>query len=244
MAAQFATRYRRSFHNGASPAPVLLLAMFINVSGCVAEPTRSFSGGVFHSEFDPEIRVRIDPAFRYLGYDRFVLKEIADVERHHWVKSTDGVVDALVVFQFEGLLDGKGAPYEFNIPAGEGIAGSNYRFTPEPVRLGDQEYVHNTWAFDNRASAAENPGAESNRTLQFLARHDLRIDDGLIMSRYVRAVGDEQRKEIILFYMEPLSRSGHKIDEFQDGDPPTEKFDRLSANVVARGRAVIEVLSE
>jgi hypothetical protein len=64
-----------------------------------------------------------------------------------------------------------------------------------------------------------------------------------MMSRYVRAVGDDRRKEIISFYVEPLAVNGHSLDEFPDGDPPTENLDRLSRKVTARGRSAFEVLS-
>ena len=148
----------------------------------------------------------------------------------------------MIIFQFERMLDGVEGSYEFSIPGGEFIAGSNYRFSPHPVRLGDQEYVHNTWAFDNRVSATKNPDAESARTLTLLAKHDLNIDDGLIMSRYVRAVGDDRRGELILFYIEPLSRSGHTIEEFPDGESRTDIYDVLATDMVARGRAVMEVV--
>jgi len=41
-----------------------------------------------------------------------------------------------------------------------------------------------------------------------------------------------------------VSSSGHDIDEFPDGDPGSEVYDRFSADVVARGRAVFELLTD
>jgi len=222
--------------------PLTLLAASAGM--CAEDAVRSFDDGVFVSEADPVMRVRIDPVFKYLGSDQFILKEVASVDRHHWVKATNGEVQALIVIQFEGYLDGIDGRYRFSLPAEENIAGSNYRFSPEAVHLGDHDYIHNTWAFDNRANAIENPGAESDRTLTFLAKHGYRIEDALIMSRAVRAVGDDSRKEIILFYMEPLASSGHDIADFPDGGPVSQEYDRFSAEVVARGQAVFEVLPE
>lgn len=62
---------------------------------------------------------------------------------------------------------------------------------------------------DRGESAREEPGKESDRTLRLLDSLGYRIDDELIMARYVRAVGPERRKEIIFFYMEPPSRTGN-----------------------------------
>ena len=119
----------------------------------------------------------------------------------------------------------------------------NYRFSLKRVRLGADDYVHNTWAFNNRESAQNNPGRESDRTLKLLEEKGLSLEDGLIMSRYVRAVGDDARREIIIFYMEPLTRSGHGLDDFPDGGPVLESYDRLSSEVKARGESVFEVLT-
>jgi hypothetical protein len=104
----------------------------------------------------------------------FVLKETADVERYHWVRVCDGQIEAMIVIQFEGLLDGVEGNYQFGIPDEEDIAGSNYRFSARRIRLGEHEYVHNTWAFDNRESAEDNPGAESDRTIRSSKRKDSR----------------------------------------------------------------------
>lgn len=190
------------------------------------------------------MRVRIAPGFEYLGPESFLLGETHEAERHHFVKRDVNEVTALLVFQFERILDGVPGQYEFNIPPEEHIAGSNYRFASQPVRLGAHDYVHNTWAFNTRESARNNPGRESDRTLRVLDEHGYRIDDGLIMARYVRAVGDDQRKEVIIFYMEPLQRSGHDISDFPDGGPAAESFDRLSSAVVARARDAFEVLPD
>lgn len=62
------------------------------------------------------------------------------------------------------------------------------------------------------------------------------------MARYVRAVGEDARKEVIIFYMEPLRRNGHDISEFPDGGPAMESYDRLSSEIVARARSAFEVL--
>ena len=186
--------------------------------------------------------VRIASEFEYLGPESFLLGETHEAERHHFVKRDGDEVTALLVFQFERILDGVPGQYEFNIPPEEHIAGSNYRFALQPVRLGSHDYVHNTWAFNTRESARKNPGKESHRTLRLLDRHGYRVDDGLIMARYVRAVGDDQRREVIIFYMEPLRRNGHDISDFPDGGPAIKSFDRLSSVIVARAEAAFEVL--
>ncbi len=223
----------------------LLLLSALALAACDTEPGRTFSNGLFVSPMHPPMTVRIDDGFEYLGQDNFLLGEggTHGVERHHWVRSEQGEVTAMLVFQFEQILDGVEGQYRFDVPPEQYLAGSNYRFAPGPVRLGDHDYVHNTWAFDTRRSAMENPGKESARTLHLLAAKGLRIDDELIMSRFVRAVGEERRREVIFFYMEPLGRYGHALSEFPDRGPQSDDFDRISAAVDARAAAAFEVLS-
>ncbi len=226
---------------------ITLCAALFGGAAAAAEPTlppapeRGIVDGVFVSESMPELRIRIDDRFRYLGRDRFVLKGIAHVDRHHWVAAHDDV-EAMIVLQFEGFLDGVDEQYRYRIPSGDGVAGSNYRFSTEAVILGDAETIHNTWACDNAENARKNPGAEADRTRRFLAERGYRMDDEVIMSRWVRVVGEERRDELIIFYLEPLAVHGHRVEEFPDGGPVSDVYDRLSGRVTRRGRESFEIL--
>ena len=205
---------------------------------------RRFIDGLFRSEARPKVRIRVEPRLEYVGSFDFVLKKKAAVQRHHWVEVKDGRVESVLIFQFEGFLPGVLGSYRFKIPEGAAIAGSNFRFSPAPLRLGSHEFIHNTWAFDQRAQVRSSPGAEADRTLRFLEERGYRVDDAVVMSRYVRAVGADRRHELIIFYIEPLRRSGHTIDEFPDAPEPSPAFDRLSAMVTERGERAFQVLAD
>ena len=223
-------------------AVMALLPALLAVCACSPTALRSFDSGLLLSKADPAMKVRIDPAFEYLGPETFMLGDSHEAERHHFVRRDANDVAALLVFQFERILDGVPGQYEFDVPPEEHLAGSNYRFSAQPVRLGSDDYVHNTWAFSNRESAEQNPGKESDRTLRLLEEHGYQLADGLIMARYVRAVGEDQRKEVIIFYMEPLQRNGYDLSEFPDGGPKLESFDKLSETIVARAHDTFQVL--
>ena len=60
----------------------------------------------------------------------------------------------------------------------------------------------------------------------------------------MRAVGDDARRELILFYMEPLALHGHTLADFPDGEPPQVAYDRLSAGVKERSLAVFGRLAD
>lgn len=201
------------------------------------QPRRGVEEGAFVSHGTPKLGVRIDPRFRYLGQDEFTLADRAAVQRHYWVDATDGQVSAMVVFQFEGLLEGVEGHYRFDIP--ETLAGGNFRYSPQRIRLGDLEYVHNTWVFDHAASARSDPGAEAARAIAFLAERGYALAGELIMSRYVTEVGPERRDELIVFYMVPLERLGHRLADFPAGAEPSPAFDRVSETVTREGRAAL-----
>lgn len=219
-----------------------LWAVLLLAPAAAGQPIRTFEADLFTSSADPALGVRIAPEFSYLGPDRFSLGDRADVERHVWAKAPKGTVEALVIFQFEGLRPGQDGHYQFAVPGGDNVSGGTWRYTPERVRLGGHDYVHNTWVFDLRESAREAPEAESAHLLAMLAERELEAPSAWIMSRYVTEVGEDRRKELILFYLEPLESSGHSLERFSADGPMSEEFARLSDQVVARGEAAFSVI--
>ena len=207
------------------------------------EPLRYIEDGVFISEAVPPLRMIVDEAFEYIGYSQFILKDIAHVDRHLFVSTRGSVINKMIVLQFEGFLDHVDDTYRGGIPTSQ-LAGGDYRYTDHFVRLGDAEYVHNTWAFDHASNARDNPGAESAKMLDFLEGRGLRLADELIMSRYMRVVGADRRNELIIFYMETLRLSGHTLGEFPEDGPPTEAYDVLSAAVSRRALRSFAILPQ
>lgn len=218
--------------------PLLVFALIPVVS--VGQPVRTFEDGRFVSSADPALEVRIAPEFDYLGSDSFTLKDRAAVERHIWVKAPKGEVEALIIFQFEGLMDGIEGAYSFGIPEGGNLL-YNYNIDAERVRLGALDYVHSTWAFDNEQSAREAPEAESARTVKLMAEKGLKLPGELMMSRYVTEVGPEKRNELILFYMEPLAFTGKRLSELENSDAGLAAYQTWAAELSERGLLAFRV---
>ncbi len=149
---------------------------------------------LFVSEAMPALELPIPEGCDYLGRLEFPIKDQAWSDRHLFARADGRRIERLVVLQFEGFLPEIEGRYGFSIPRSDQVAGSHYRFSPERIELGGYGYVHDTWAFDHRANAAENPGLESERTLRHLESEGWELADELIMSRFVREVGDARRK--------------------------------------------------
>ncbi len=202
---------------------------------------RGLEGRIFFSHELPVIRLKIPERFTFIGRNRFTLDDSALVERYHFVDGEAGQIRSMLVFQFEGFLEGVDGRYQFSVPPV--LGGGDYLFSPEPVRLGRHHYVHNTWVFNLPESIRQRPGAESEHTLRLLQQAGYRVPDEWIMSRFVRAVGEQQRHELILFYLEPLAASGFSLDDFPQDSPLSPALETLSRLVTQRSLEALLVVA-
>ncbi len=203
---------------------------------------RYFADGTFTSSSLPQITIRFEDDFQYIGSTTFELAGEALVDRHHLVDvGSDGQLERIVILHFEGFRPESEQTYRYRIPSVENAAGPDFRFTLEPVRLGQHDYIHNTWFLDARETISANPDRELARSAQLLDRHGYALPAELRMSRFVRIVDEEAKHEFILFYLEPLAPTGFRASQFVDGAAGAAVFDSLSAEVTARSRAAFRV---
>jgi len=157
----------------------------------------------------PALEIKIDQAFEFVGILSFVLKEIALVERFIFVDRQAAETTRLFIVQFEGILDGVDFTY-------------NYR-TTNPIILGQHAYHQGVWIYSNAESIREGPGAESDRTTQFLQERGHTHEDALAMSRFARIVDDVRRHEIIIFYQETLKSLGLSLETYAQLAPERQQ---------------------
>jgi hypothetical protein len=177
---------------------------------------------VFESERAPKLTLRLDERFRYLGSFPFDIKGIAGGYRYLWGQADSGRhLTRLFIVQKEGFYADNSATYRYP--------------TRSPAKVGQDEYQHNVWIYDNDQSAAEHPGSESDLTRRFLREHGWVWDPQSVMSRFARIVGEAKKDEIIFFYFEPLrAYTSRNASEFSDDGEPTpeqkEILDKVDAN--------------
>jgi hypothetical protein len=189
---------------------------------------RRVEGSVLISEDFPAIRIKVSKAFKYAGRLQFNLKEMARVDRFVFVNADKGHVRRLFMVQFEGFLDGVNHTY-------------NYRMR-NPVTLDGQTYSQNCWFFDNAQNIKDNPGAESDKTTAFLKEKHYRVDDLLMMSRFVRVVDAEKRHEMIIYYIENLKDSGFSFAEYNGDGQPSERQTAVEKALTERSLKSFTVL--
>src|SRR5262245_35855083 len=85
------------------------------------------------SEALPALEIKLNPAFELEGILRFVLKEIALVERVIFADRQASETARLFIVQFEGALEGVDLTYKFRIT--------------NPIRLGGHDYHHGIYMY-------------------------------------------------------------------------------------------------
>lgn len=181
---------------------------------------RSVKGNILTSSEFPIIRVRVEKAFRYVGKFSFTIEGIAQGERYVFVDSEDRHVERLFIFQFEEILPESDETY-------------NYSFT-NALDLKGHKFIHGTYAHSNQATRRNNPNNEGTLTADFLEEKGYIVEDEYMMSRFVTVPDAERKHELILFYIENIGPTGHRLTEFYKGEEETPIWKEISRELAER----------
>lgn len=168
--------------------------------------TRRVKHQVLTSTYLPSIRVRFDKPFKYIGSQRFILYDRAQVEQHFFVDADNQQrIKHMYMVQFEGYLPNVNATYDYPLT--------------KTVELGGQTYIVNAESIPNvPAALKQNPQSDVARAASFLEGKGYRISESIIFQRFVRLVDGAKRNEFILLYVEDASggASSEKDKEMQE----------------------------
>ncbi len=181
---------------------------------------RFVKGRVLVSSGLPDIRVKVSKAFRYVGKFDFTIRDVAKGERYVFAETEGRKIKRLFIAQFEAILPASAVTY-------------NYSFK-DALTLGGHKFRQNTFAYSNRESRRENPLGEGALTADFLSRKGYTLEDELMMSRFVTVPDAARKHELILFYVENVSGSGHRLQEFYAGDTETPVWQEISRGLTGR----------
>jgi hypothetical protein len=151
---------------------------------------RRVKGQVLTSTYLPSIRVRFDKRFKYLGSQKFILYDRAQVEQHFFVDADNQQrIKRMYMLQFEGYLPNVNATYDY--PA------------TETVNLAGQTYLVNAETIPSVSAALKQaPESDVARAASFLERKGYRTSESIMFQRFVRLVDEAKRNEFILLYLE------------------------------------------
>lgn len=203
--------------------PILAIALLVSCSFAKSgsnESHRLVKGQILVSTQFPKIQVKVDKAFQYIGKFDFVIQGMAKGERHIFADSRERRVKRLLIAQFEEILPDSNETY-------------NYSFK-DALSLGSHRFRQNTFAFSNRKGKQENPTNEGALTIDFLTKKHYLVEDEMMASRFVTVPDAERKHELILFYIESVRDSGHRLQEFYIGENRTPTWEEISQGLTKR----------
>jgi len=153
-----------------------------------------YDGRVLRSDLGLALPIRMTPELAYLGAVHFVLKNVARVERHHFVDALP-VPRRLVIVQFEAFLAGVDDHYRYALRDPTTLGGASWGRTSGTLRVSEER--------------AADPDAEMARSARYLEEHGASLGDAHAVARFARIVGDDRRREVLIFY--------HEVDGSTDG---------------------------
>lgn len=170
----------------------LLSGLTLSQSSATQKPdqARRVKHQVLTSTDLPSIRVRFEKRFKYVGSQKFILYERAQVEQFFFVDADKhGLIKRMYMTQFEGYLPNINARYDYP--------------QTKTVNLGGQAYLANTEIIpDVPAALKQNPQSDVARAASFLESKGYRISESILYQRFVRLVDEAKRHEFILLYVE------------------------------------------
>jgi hypothetical protein len=205
----------------------MLIVVLILSSIVVGSSAREVSENVLISHSLPVIKIKVDPAIKFVGSFPFKIKDIAAGERYVFAESKGTKIKRVVIAQFESFLPESSEIYRYSFANAMNISG--------------HQFNHNTFVFSNAEAKNENPEGEATLTVSFLQGKGYEVPEAWIVSRFL-TLGDESRKhELILFYQEDLQSTGRKIEEFYSNDEPTSVLTAIAPDLKKRALSAMQI---
>lgn len=174
----------------------------------------------------PEIRVTVPAGAKYLGADRFVLKELSDCEMHIFVEAdADRRVRRFYWVHFE----------------------SNLPTRPDDrMHYGDTDHRSRIWgktvwtSFEPaRMTRVPRPGSDTEHFRAIISNAGYSMPAGMMTARLVRLLDDPHdtgfgRREVMMLYGEDLAASGLTFDDVTTDGKPNSRWAALEQPLLRR----------
>ena len=174
--------------------------------------TRRVKGRTLISDKMPRVRIKLDKAFEYVGSQRFILYDVAEVEQFFFVvPDKEKGIRRLVIAQFEGYLPNNTHTYDYKLS--------------QTVRLGAHDYMTDFSVGNAELARKHRPDSDIDRAVRFLESKGYRASGDFMSRRFVRLLDETRRTELLLLYIEEMSGTGFRLADFMEGGraTPAEK---------------------
>jgi len=188
-----------------------------------APPSRKVQGRTLVSAERPAVRIEFDKAFEYAGAQSFILYDVAHAEQHFFVDADrEKRVRRLYWVQFEGYLPTNNHTYD-------------YSKVKERLNLGGLDFVTDA-VFANIAQVrAARPDSDGARARAFLEGKGYRFTgNDFAWRRLVHLTDETRRDELLIIYLEDLSRSGLTAADLAPQGRAAARWPELSNQLLQR----------
>ena len=200
----------------------LFVLMTSLLSPDAAAPERTVSGQVLVSGHAPAARLEFGPKFKYLGGQRFLLYGVADAEQHFFVEADEaGSIRSFYWVQFEHFLPGRGETYNY---PGRSI-----------VKIGPLEFSADTKVFAEYSKTVldfhSQRESDSAHVGLFLNGKGLKPPAAAARIRMFHLPDSEHRSELMIIYVEALSRADIAPGDLPRESPADERWPAIARRV-------------
>lgn len=192
---------------------------------------RTANGNDLLSDHDPNAILRFDPAFRFLGGQKFILYGVADTEQYFFVETTpEDKIISIYWVQYEAYLPSKSYTYD-------------YEDSPLRVSLGDYEFYTDTAVFEFDPNIQRARGTDGAMARQFLASKGYQYPNQVAYTRLVYLTDESRQKELMIIYLGDLSLRGFTATELDEGGARNALWPEVEQAMLERIKGTIEMLA-
>jgi hypothetical protein len=197
-----------------------------------ATPERTVSGQVLSSGLAPTARLVFASNFKYAGGQRFILYGVADAEQHFFVDADEaGSIRSFYWVQFEHFLPGKGETYNYPRRA--------------IVKIGPLEFLADTKVFAEYSKTvldfSSQTESDSGHVGMFLRSKGLKPPAAAARIRMFHLPDSEHRSELMIIYVEALSRGDIGPGDLPRESPADEKWPAIARRVTEDARRGLSI---
>jgi hypothetical protein len=193
-------------------------------------PVRTVENNLLVSADMPTITIKVGDSLDFVGRSKFILYDIAEAEIFVFAEAGEGRrLKRRLVVQFEGFLDSNTHTY-------------NYRM-PMRMTLGSHEYMVDDFAANLRRLKEEEPAdSDGARVDDLLQQAGYTMPDDAIWTRFVRVIGEDRRRELLIIYMEDLKDLGLTSAGMPQDEPLSQEYAPLTNGVHERALRAFTVV--
>lgn len=180
---------------------MMVLCFKFDLAGQDLAPVGVVTGNIITINGSKNIEIVLPKNVRYVGADRWILKDIADAEIHVFVEANESkFVTRHYIVQYEGFIQEKpDAQYRYSSPF------------LQVVRIGDKPFSVKPRYGKNGEKHKE--GSEAEHIQKMLDENGYILPDGMVNVGFHHILEDDNRKEILLFYHEDVEVFGLSIGD-------------------------------